>query len=102
MQDNDRGIIIGELTFGKRLAQKMWEFKDGSAFALTIARYFTPSGRTVQKNVQNTQNLIFDDSIGLDKEKIKVYEDIYKRIGNQKSLPIFKSKKGRDIVVVVE
>jgi len=98
MQDNDRGIIIGELTFGKGLAQKMWEFKDGSAFALTIARYFTPSGRTVQKNVQNTQNLIFDDSIGLDKEKIKVYEDIYKRIGNQKSLPIFKSKKGRDIV----
>ena len=69
-----------------------------SCVALTIARYFTPSGRTVQKNVKNTQNLIFDDSIGLDKEKIKVYEDIYKRIGNQKSLPIFKSKKGRDIV----
>ncbi len=100
MQDNDRGIIVGEMTFGKGLAQKMWEFKDGSAFALTIARYFTPSGRTVQKITNDVKNMRIDDSAFLnqDAEKNKVYEDIFKQIGNRKNLPVFITKKGRHIV----
>ena len=49
IQDNDRGIIIGRRTFGKGLVQQPFEFSDGSAVRLTIARYYTPSGRCIQK-----------------------------------------------------
>ena len=49
IQDNDRGLIIGRRTFGKGLVQQPIEFRDGSAIRLTIARYYTPSGRCIQK-----------------------------------------------------
>lgn len=49
IQDNDRGIIIGRRSFGKGLVQNQTEFSDGSAVRLTIARYYTPSGRCIQK-----------------------------------------------------
>ena len=49
IQDNDRGIIIGRRSFGKGLVQQPIEFNDGSAIRLTIARYYTPSGRCIQK-----------------------------------------------------
>ena len=53
VQDNDRGVIIGRRSFGKGLVQEQAEFKDGSAIRLTIARYFTPSGRCIQKPYEN-------------------------------------------------
>jgi carboxyl-terminal processing protease len=53
VQDNDRGVIIGRRSFGKGLVQEQTEFKDGSAIRLTIARYFTPSGRCIQKPYEN-------------------------------------------------
>lgn len=49
IQDNDRGIIIGRRTFGKGLVQQPIEFGDGSMIHLTIARYYTPSRRCIQK-----------------------------------------------------
>ncbi|MBQ8593968.1 MAG: S41 family peptidase [Bacteroidaceae bacterium] len=49
IQDNDRGVIIGRRSFGKGLVQQPIEFRDGSAVRLTIARYYTPSGRCIQK-----------------------------------------------------
>ena len=49
IQDNDRGTIIGRRSFGKGLVQQPIEFKDGSVVRLTIARYYTPSGRCIQK-----------------------------------------------------
>jgi len=49
VQDWDRGLIIGETTFGKGLVQRQFDLKDGSAFRLTTARYFTPSGRLIQR-----------------------------------------------------
>ena len=49
MQDNDRAIIIGRRSFGKGLVQQQMPFSDGSAVRLTIARYYTPSGRCIQK-----------------------------------------------------
>lgn len=49
IQDNDRGTIIGRRSFGKGLVQKQLEFPDGSLIRLTIARYYTPSGRCIQK-----------------------------------------------------
>ncbi len=49
IQDNDRGIIVGRRTFGKGLVQQPIDFSDGSVVRLTIARYYTPSGRCIQK-----------------------------------------------------
>ncbi|MBO4811065.1 MAG: S41 family peptidase [Prevotella sp.] len=49
IQDNDRGTIIGRRSFGKGLVQQPLEFTDGSMMRLTIARYYTPSGRCIQK-----------------------------------------------------
>ena len=49
IQDLDRGVIIGRRSFGKGLVQEQSEFPDGSAIRLTIARYYTPTGRSIQK-----------------------------------------------------
>ncbi len=49
IQDNDRGTIIGRRSFGKGLVQREMDFDDGSAVRLTIARYYTPTGRSIQK-----------------------------------------------------
>lgn len=50
LQDNGRAMIAGELTFGKGLVQRQFDLEDGSAIRLTIARYFTPSGRRIQRD----------------------------------------------------
>lgn len=49
VQDNDRGLIIGRRSFGKGLVQEQYQLRDGSALRLTVAKYFTPSGRYIQK-----------------------------------------------------
>lgn len=49
LQDNDRGTIIGRRSFGKGLVQRQIPYSDGSALRLTIARYYTPTGRSIQK-----------------------------------------------------
>ena len=51
IQDNDRGTIIGRRSFGKGLVQQPIDFSDGSAIRLTIARYYTPSGRCISVEV---------------------------------------------------
>ena len=53
IQDNDRGIIVGRRTFGKGLVQQQIPFADGSLVHLTIARYYSPSGRCIQKPYTN-------------------------------------------------
>ena len=49
LQDNDRGTIIGRRSFGKGLVQSQIPFEDGSALRLTVAKYYTPTGRSIQK-----------------------------------------------------
>ena len=53
IQDNDRGMVVGRRSFGKGLVQQPIDFSDGSAIRLTIARYYTPSGRCIQRPYQN-------------------------------------------------
>ena len=50
IQDNDRGLVIGRRSFGKGLVQRELPFADGSAVRLTMARYYTPTGRSIQKS----------------------------------------------------
>ncbi|MFN9581837.1 MAG: S41 family peptidase [Bacteroidota bacterium] len=49
VQDNDRGLVVGRRSFGKGLVQEPFELKDGSGLRLTVSRYYTPSGRCIQK-----------------------------------------------------
>ncbi len=65
IQDNDRGWIVGRRSFGKGLVQEQIPFNDGSAVRLTVARYYTPSGRCIQKPY--------------DKGNDEYYKDIMKR-----------------------
>ena len=73
-QDLDRGIIVGEKSFGKGLVQRQYELQDGSAARVTIARYYTPSGRLIQRDydVPLDEYYINDsknDTIGENQEK---------------------------------
>lgn len=77
IQDNDRGIIIGEQSFGKGTIQKMWRLPDSTGFRITVAEYRTPVGRPIQKNTDSTQKAQLDPAaqLTLDNEKRKEIED---------------------------
>jgi carboxyl-terminal processing protease len=61
IQDNDRGVIIGRRSFGKGLVQNQYPLKDGSALRLTVARYYTPSGRCIQKPYKGSIEDYYED-----------------------------------------
>ena len=84
LQDHDRGVIVGRRTFGKGLVQRPFPFPDGSMVRLTTARYYTPSGRSIQRpyakghgeeyqldmlNRYNSGELFSADSIHFDKSQ---------------------------------
>lgn len=91
VQDNDRGIIVGRRSFGKGLVQREMDFNDGSAVRLTVARYFTPSGRSIQKSYsEGTEQYFgdfekrFENGELYSKDSIKIADTLK-----------FKTKKGR-------
>ena len=61
LQDNDKGIIIGRRSFGKGLVQREMDLGDGSAVRLTIARYYTPTGRSIQRSYEEGNRAYFSD-----------------------------------------
>jgi carboxyl-terminal processing protease len=61
LQDNDRGTIIGRRSFGKGLVQEPVQFTDGSGMRLTIARYYTPTGRSIQKPYKDGFDEYYED-----------------------------------------
>lgn len=83
LQDNDKGIIIGRRSFGKGLVQEEMNLGDGSAVRLTTARYYTPTGRSIQKPYQKN-NTNYDDDIMerhrngelLHKDSIKIIDSL--------------------------
>lgn len=92
IQDNDRGTLYGRRTFGKGLVQKTVNFSDGSGLRLTMARYYTPSGRCIQKPYNGKKDYeyyIYDryaDGEMLSADSIKV-----------DSSKVFKTKGGRTV-----
>ena len=63
IQDNDRGLVIGRRTFGKGLVQAQIPFGDGSAMRLTVARYYTPTGRCIQKPYKKGEGMAYEMEI---------------------------------------
>ncbi|MFN7044138.1 MAG: S41 family peptidase [Flavobacterium sp.] len=91
IQDNDRGLVYGRRSFGKGLVQREMPLGDGSAVRLTIARYYTPSGRSIQKpygdkgeNYFNEFDKRFESGELYEKDKAKIADSLK-----------FKTKKGR-------
>lgn len=89
IQDLDRGLIIGKTSFGKGLVQSQYRFHDGSALLITTAKYYTPSGRPIQRNY-------------LDKSKEEYYRDAYNddfitSARYTKGKPVFKTASGRTV-----
>lgn len=93
MQDNDRATIIGRRSFGKGLVQKPIEFSDGSVVRLTIARYYTPSGRCIQKpyTAGDDHNYV-DDIVSRYKHGEFFSQDSIKHTG-----PAYHTKIGRTV-----
>jgi carboxyl-terminal processing protease len=61
IQDNDRGVIVGRRSFGKGLVQRIMPLGDGSAIRMTVARYYTPTGRSIQRSYSEGRNDYFND-----------------------------------------
>lgn len=61
IQDNDRGMVVGRRSFGKGLVQSQTMFSDGSALRLTVARYYTPTGRSIQKYYEGGSDEYYRD-----------------------------------------
>ena len=87
IQDWDRGLIMGTTSFGKGLVQTQYPFQDGSVLLITTARYYTPSGRLIQRDYN-------DKSI--EDYYREVYNDSLREI-NYASLPKFKTFSGREV-----
>ncbi|MBP3566568.1 MAG: S41 family peptidase [Paraprevotella sp.] len=93
IQDNDRGTVIGRRSFGKGLVQQPIEFRDGSILRLTIARYYTPSGRCIQKPYENGHNEEYENDLMERYERGEFFsEDSIHQEG-----PQFKTLLGRSV-----
>ncbi len=94
VQDWDRGLIVGETTFGKGLVQRQFVLPDNSALRLTISRYYTPSGRLIQrdyKDVKNKEEYYSEAGNGNEKEGDNLYHSAEK----DSTRPVYKTNSGR-------
>lgn len=75
IQDHDRGLIVGETSFGKGLVQRQYPLRDGSAIRLTVARYYTPSGRLIQRPYDGTLEEYYEDLYTENRDSLLARED---------------------------
>lgn len=83
LQDNDKGVIVGRRSYGKGLVQREMDLGDGSAVRLTVSRYYTPTGRSIQRPYNNGNKDYYDEFFDrlesgelLDSKKIKVDDSL--------------------------
>tara|TARA_B110000003_G_scaffold78287_1_gene79779 strand:- start:3196 stop:4788 length:1593 start_codon:yes stop_codon:yes gene_type:complete len=94
VQDNDRGLIIGRRTFGKGLVQQQMPLGEGDQIRLTTARYYTPTGRSIQKPYDSSNRLEYYAEVRDRYKKGEIKNNINEKIND--SL-IFKTPKGRTV-----
>jgi carboxyl-terminal processing protease len=94
IQDWDRGLIVGETTFGKGLVQVVYTLEDSSALRLTIAKYYTPSGRLIQRNYKDYKNRMAYFA-NTDKQKDLEGNNIEHKEEEYSKKPAFKTSDGR-------
>lgn len=96
VQDWDRGLIVGETSFGKGLVQRQFPLSDGSALRLTIARYYTPSGRLIQRSYDAGKDKYQLEAFQRDEQEGENIE--HKESTADTSHPKFKTASGRVIL----
>ena len=93
IQDQDRGIVVGRRTFGKGLVQEPIDFDDGSSIRITIARYYTPSGRCIQKPYGES-----DEDYAMDIVKRYEHGEFFSADSiKQNEEEVYKTKGGRTV-----
>ncbi|HOQ49568.1 MAG TPA: S41 family peptidase, partial [Candidatus Kapabacteria bacterium] len=106
IQDLDRGLIVGTTSFGKGLVQRQYPLQDGSAFRLTIARYYTPSGRSIQRPYKDKDKYFkrfmerfeLEEGLNLDHTIEKMKAEKGKDKIELDSIPLFKTRAGRTVL----
>jgi carboxyl-terminal processing protease len=99
IQDYDRGLVVGEPSYGKGSVQRVWDLPDSTSFKATIAEYYIPSGRSIQKNLASAKPQI-DPSVYLNTNQNisdRINELIIKT-GGKSTLPLFKTASGRTVI----
>ena len=94
IQDWDRGLIVGETSFGKGLVQRQFELADKSAFRLTIARYYTPSGRLIQRSYASGKEKYQEEAFERDETE---GDNLTHSEEKDTTRPVFKTADGRKI-----
>ncbi len=96
IQDWDRGLIVGTTTFGKGLVQRQFTLPDGSALRLTIAKYYTPSGRLIQRDYKKLKNKEeYYHNAG--DSTLANGDNLYHNADKDSSAKFFKTKGGRKV-----
>jgi carboxyl-terminal processing protease len=95
IQDWDRGLIVGERTFGKGLVQRQFQLSDNSALRLTISRYYTPVGRLIQRDYTNKEKIDYYRET-LDSDTTEG-ENIEHTLEQDTTKPVYTTPKGRKV-----
>ena len=100
VQDLDRGIIVGKTSYGKGVVQNPIQLSDGSELWLTVAKYFTPSGRSIHKDTviyKKPKSRVEDRFVIKDGMIFSQSTEVMPQYGYNDSVPIYSSKNGRPI-----
>ena len=97
IQDLDRGLIVGETSFGKGLVQRQWKMKDGSAIRVTIARYYTPSGRLIQRPYDEGRRAYYEEIATRSEETQKEHDPEAEESDKAINRPVFHTKGEREV-----
>lgn len=93
IQDWDRGLIVGETSFGKGLVQRQYMLPDNSALRLTVSRYYTPSGRLIQRSYKDKKSYYLDVNSRVESDTVNMDHSFEK----DPNKPVFKTKGGRKV-----
>jgi carboxyl-terminal processing protease len=97
IQDHDRGLIVGQRTFGKGLVQQQYALVDSSKIRVTIAHYYTPSGRLIQKPYRSSENGFSKYEFEIYNRPKNAFKDVKQYLSGLSDSLIYHTDAGRDV-----
>lgn len=97
LQDHDRALVVGVPTFGKGLVQSLYRLDPNTALKMTTARWYTPSGRTIQRDASDERDQVIQAMLAAENGGI-VPDSVLKARGDSLKLPEFKTDDGRTVL----
>ncbi len=99
IKDNDRGLIVGETSFGKGLVQTVYPLSENSALALTTARYFTPSGRSIQRDYSRIEDYMMSKQAAEEDREVRYTAGGRKVLGQGGITPDYEVKSSLNDII---